>query len=441
MFFSIVVIFVVQITGALTKEAPVIQSFSFPEFSTIDQTVVVACAVTDGTKPLNFNWLKDGKDVDNVPNTSVHTQDRFSVLTVGPASRENVGNYTCLVRNVFGKDSFTAAFVLNEPPTWIKEPQDARVTENDFLELVCMASGHPLPKISWKKITGDSETSRIDIVNTSNMQVHMNGSLIIYNVRDDFKESYQCIASNDVGQILEKRVRVFVSGKNHHGASTMLLNLLLWILTTIVSTGGSFLSLTGQDFGVIPFSFPTHVKEGEKVFVTCTPKGEVKSVQFKWLRNKKDIKQNDRVKITDIREFSTLIINPVISEDSGNYTCTIIEDHRTASHSAELMIQGPPSWITRPSSSETVVGKNITLECSAAGRPTPSVSWKKLSGNELQSVENLSNGGKYVISNGLLTIINVQKEDQGKYTCVVSNDVGMSLEESADLLVLSKSVL
>ncbi|PRD20010.1 UNVERIFIED_CONTAM: Dscam2 [Trichonephila clavipes] len=143
---------VILISGIFCQEPPVIQPFSFPEYSTVDQTVIVTCAVGQGTKPLEFSWSKNGKEIENVPNTSVHTLARFSVLTVGPASRENVGNYTCTVKNSFGKDSYTVPFVLNEPPVWIQKPQDVRVTENDFLEIICKAFGHPGPKVSWIKI-------------------------------------------------------------------------------------------------------------------------------------------------------------------------------------------------------------------------------------------------------------------------------------------------
>ncbi|PRD25464.1 UNVERIFIED_CONTAM: Dscam2 [Trichonephila clavipes] len=139
------------ISGILSQEPPVIQPFSFPEYSTVDQTAVVTCAVAQGAKPLEFSWLKNGKEIESIPNTSVHTLAGFSVLTVGPANRENVGNYTCTVKNSYGKDSYTASFILNEPPIWIREPNDVRVTENDFLEIICKAFGHPVPKISWIK--------------------------------------------------------------------------------------------------------------------------------------------------------------------------------------------------------------------------------------------------------------------------------------------------
>ena len=72
----------------------------------------MTCATSQGSKPIEFKWMKDNKDVENVPNTSVLNQAGFSVLTVGPASKENVGNYTCIAKNAFGRDSLTASFIL-----------------------------------------------------------------------------------------------------------------------------------------------------------------------------------------------------------------------------------------------------------------------------------------------------------------------------------------
>lgn len=47
--------------------------------------------------------------------------------------------------------------MFSEPPVWIIEPYDVRVIENDFLELVCTASGYPSPKTTWSKVTGISQ--------------------------------------------------------------------------------------------------------------------------------------------------------------------------------------------------------------------------------------------------------------------------------------------
>ncbi|XP_035232056.1 Down syndrome cell adhesion molecule-like [Stegodyphus dumicola] len=345
------------------NETPVIQPFNFPVYSTVGQRAVVTCAISQGAKPLQFNWLKDGKDIESVPNISLLNQADFSVLTVGPANRENVGNYTCIARNSHGKDSHTSAFVLNEPPVWIYEPRDIHVTENEFLELKCSASGHPPPQITWNKIKDGVTTALSNFQNPSNIQAFENGSLIIYSVHNEIRGKYRCLASNEVGTSLQKVVEVSVSG---------------------------------QELGVLPFFFPNNVAEGQKVLVTCTPSSESRPVKSKWLRNGSEVKENERIKITDYADFSTLMISPVASDDSGNYTCVVSEDYKTASYTAELIIQG----------------------------------------NEANSNQDLNNGGKYIIDKGLLMILNVQKEDQGIYHCLISNGVGNSLQETATLSVL-----
>ncbi|KAF8793264.1 Down syndrome cell adhesion molecule-like [Argiope bruennichi] len=94
------------------NDPPIIQPFSFPETASQGQRVTAACGILQGSKPLTFQWMKDGKEIINVPNTSVDIQAEYSVLTISPASKSNAGNYTCIVRNSFGQHSHDAAFTL-----------------------------------------------------------------------------------------------------------------------------------------------------------------------------------------------------------------------------------------------------------------------------------------------------------------------------------------
>lgn len=96
----------------------------------------------------------------------------------------------------------------------------------------------------------------------------------------------------------------------------------------------------GQELGVLPFSFPNQVSEGQKVYVTCTPTSERGTLKAKWYINGTDVIENERIKIADYADFSTLVINPVVGQDSGNYTCTVNQDHKTASYTSALVVQG-----------------------------------------------------------------------------------------------------
>ena len=82
----------------------------------------------------------------------------------------------------------------------------------------------------------------------------------------------------------------------------------------------------------------------------------------------------------------------------------------------------------------------ITFSCQAIGEPVPNISWYFNS-----VIINVSNASKYIISdssNGtmvisLLTIINTQSSDVGKYTCFAENIIG-SEQSSGVLTVNSK---
>ena len=77
-----------------------------------------------------------------------------------------------------------------------------------------------------------------------------------------------------------------------------------------------------------------------------------------------------------------------------------------------------------PSSPVTVTaGSSVTLECTATGEPFPAVQWigQELSQSNLQLIL----GGRGVLK---LVIEKVTTKDQGNYTCLARNLVGISRE-------------
>ncbi|GFY63249.1 titin [Trichonephila inaurata madagascariensis] len=92
---------------------------------------------------------------------------------------------------------------------------------------------------------------------------------------------------------------------------------------------------------VQPFSFPQGITEGERVIVACTTKSGAKSggqLSFKWLKNGKDLSPNSQVKT--FVDFSTIVIDPVSEEDSGNYTCLVSNNGMQDSFTAQLTVMG-----------------------------------------------------------------------------------------------------
>lgn len=91
---------------------PKLQPIFLPEFVSAGEKVVATCAVKSGVRPLKFKWEKDGSNIEDIPNSFVDVQSDYAVMTIGPATKANVGNYTCIVENAVGKDSYTVSLIL-----------------------------------------------------------------------------------------------------------------------------------------------------------------------------------------------------------------------------------------------------------------------------------------------------------------------------------------
>ena len=86
-----------------------------------------------------------------------------------------------------------------------------------------------------------------------------------------------------------------------------------------------------------------------------------------------------------------------------------------------------PSMIeSRPVNQVIVEGSNVTLHCNATGNPTPNITWTKDGSNTV-----LYQGEKY-------SIVNIQRQAAGDYTCTAWNGVGQQQNATATVTVHCK---
>ncbi|KAG5306570.1 LACH protein, partial [Acromyrmex insinuator] len=91
---------------------------------------------------------------------------------------------------------------------------DLAVAEGDNATLSCRATGHPPPRVSWRREDGESIIIRASTAGGSTFEKHdhYNGSLLhFYRVERRQMGAYLCIASNDVPPAVSKRVTLAVN--------------------------------------------------------------------------------------------------------------------------------------------------------------------------------------------------------------------------------------
>ncbi|XP_055939190.1 cell adhesion molecule DSCAML1-like isoform X13 [Argiope bruennichi] len=197
------------------------------------------------------------------------------------------------------------------------------------------------------------------------------------------------------------------------------------LMLRIRNTSGNFIKIQ-------PFSFPSDSAIGKRVSVTCTPlTGE--KMEFKWLQNGKEIRNGKpNIHIASLPLISSLIIDPLQPDDTGNYTCVVSSRGMSGSYTTSLEVMIPPSWSIVPSDTDASSGDSLSLPCKGTGRPDPFISWSKIQGENIASLSTANQ----VFPNGTLHIESIAKEDEGMYQCNVSNGVGKSLIKTVLIKVI-----
>lgn len=80
----------------------------------------------------------------------------------------------------------------------------------------------------------------------------------------------------------------------------------------------------------------------------------------------------------------------------------------------------PPSFTIVPRGAAEPSGSSPVYNCQASGDPVPRISWTKVGSGQTPTEQ---------LRNGSLWIKNIQKADEGRYTCLASNKVKIITKE------------
>ncbi|XP_044255880.1 protein turtle isoform X1 [Tribolium madens] len=272
---------------------------------------------------------------------------------------------------------------VHAPPRFTDTPSDViYVNLGDAIILTCTAEGTPTPEILWYKDANPVDPSAtIGIFNDGT-------ELRISNIRHEDIGDYTCIARNGEGQI-SHTARVIIAG------------------SAVI---------------MVPPTNQTKL-EGEKVHFTCEAKAQPGNVTVKWFREGAPVKELASLETrVNIRRDGSLVINPVNSDDSGQYLCEVSNGiGEPQSASAYLNVEYPAKVTFTPTVQYLPFRLAGVVQCYIkANPPLQYVTWTK----DKRLLEPYQTKDIVIMNNGSLLFTRVNENHQGRYTCTPYNAQG-----------------
>ncbi|NXO39218.1 HMCN1 protein, partial [Locustella ochotensis] len=344
--------------------------------------------VSDGSPVPSVSWLKDGLALPPPLGAGLGSGRRGMVLQVLRAEPAHTGTYTCVASNAAGQSSKHFVLKVLEPPhiNGSDEPEELSVIVNNPLELLCISSGIPVPKISWMK---DGRP----LLQTDNIHM-LREALRITSAQVEDTGRYTCLASSPAGDAdKEYLVRVHVP-------------------PNIAGTGGP------QEQTVL---------QNSQVILECRSDA-VPPPTISWLKDGEQLEGGPRLRILSSGRY--LQINNAELGDSARYTCVARNVAGETTREFLLAVHVAPTIRSSPQTTMVHINTSALLECAAEGVPAPRITWRK------DGVVIAGNNSRYwVLEDGSLHIPRAQVADTGRFLCMATNAAG-SERRRVDLHVL-----
>ncbi|XP_035244740.1 neural cell adhesion molecule L1-like protein isoform X4 [Anguilla anguilla] len=265
---------------------------------------------------------------------------------------------------------------------------------DESFSMTCEAKGNPEPTYRWTKNGREFDPQQDSRVikegNSGTFAILNKGNLTQY------QGKYRCHASNKLGTAISEEIEFIVPHVPKFPKEKI---------------------------------EPLRVEEGQAFILECNPPKGIPPLQIYWMTlGLQHIEQDDRV---SMGLNGNLYFSNALDKDSrGDYCCyaafpkirTIVQ--KTAMSvivsSTNSILERKPSLLVPPGDNTEkglVKGNKLELECIAEGFPTPRIEWIKI-GQGMSDKASIENHGK------VLTILEVDADDEGKYMCKAMNSHG-----------------
>ncbi|KPU77682.1 uncharacterized protein Dana_GF24786, isoform D [Drosophila ananassae] len=270
-------------------------------------------------------------------------------------------------------------------PSVVEHTAHVQVSQDEGAVLLCVAQGCPSPEYSWYTHNGAGPLPVL-----SGPRVRLLGPILaIEAVTGEDSGVYKCTASN-VGGEASAELRLTVA--------------------------------TPIQVEISPNVLSVHMGGTAEFRCLVTSNGSPVGMQnILWYKDGRQLPSSGRVE-------DTLVVPRVSRENRGMYQCVVRRpEGDTFQATAELQLGDAPPVLLYSFIEQTLQpGPAVSLKCSAAGNPTPQISWT-LDGFPLPSNGRFMIGQYITVHGDVISHVNISHvmvEDGGEYACIAENRAG-----------------
>jgi alpha-tubulin suppressor-like RCC1 family protein len=391
---------ITNVDGALTSSVANVLVTNVPPGITqpisqtngVGTTVVIFVIPTNGTPPLHYQWQLFGTNMANLSGRI--TGATSNLLTLSKVQLTNSGDYTVIVTNYGGSvtSSIATLTVVSTPIiTMQPTPTNQSLAVGATMALAVSAVGTVPLHYQWK----------LNGTNVANVPNHIIGAttnvLLIGNVQTTNADTYTVVVTNVAGSVTSSNAYVTVTN-------------------------------VPPAIGVQPLS--QIVAGGVAVNLSVTVTNGTPPLYYQWQFNGTNLVISGRRSQISGQNASQLIFRSAQATNSGDYTVIITNFAGSVTSSiAVLTVAATPLITSQPTNLTLAAGSTATFAVSAIGTAPLHYQWQ-LNGN------NVSNATSRV-----LTLNNVQTNDSGTYSVIVSNRIGSVISSNAVLTVVAAPLI
>ncbi|KAJ8016747.1 hypothetical protein DPEC_G00010570 [Dallia pectoralis] len=369
-------------TRTLSEAAPTFLSptgKSSSQTALLGEELLLECIAAGLPTPV-ITWTKNGDRL-NTANMRVKNQNKL--LQISKATSEDAGEYTCTARNKIGYLEHTITVQVKAAPFWLEKPSNLVLAPEEDGHLVCRSDGVPQPSVQWF-INGEiiEEATPVPNRQVSGDTITFRSATVVNNA------VYQCNTSNEFGYLF----------------------------------ANAYINVLHAKPQIIqPIHTPVKVIEGNHAWLDCRYFGSPRP-DLRWSKYGLGILEGNRFKV---HSNGTLHIRGVRMDDQGMYACAVSNVAGRAEHKVTLEVKEETKILQRPENMIVVRGTDVRFECKAKYDPTVTVTT-----NWLKNKQPVSIGWRLSLDESSLVIKNINRGDEGNYTCVIQTEIDQNTASS-----------